>query len=748
MISINGKVYRATRGTSVTGDKTFSPNGNKQEMRVCLFIRILFLSLAVALIVSACKPSYSGKKQPLARNGVLDLRKWDFDQDGPLNLSGEWLFYWNRILRPDTCRDGCCLPASGTTVLPGRWRRHPATDVALPARGAASYCLTVLLDERYARRILSLKIPEIRSASIIYINDALINRDGTVACDEKEERMGVSPAVRSFYPGVPRVTVLLAISNFHFPFGGMSTPLLLGTETQITGMMKRSLATDLFLFGSLMIIFLYHFALYVLRRTEKSFLYFGLYCFLVGIFGIVSGNVSILVLAPSIPPGLVFFLFHASIYFTIPVFGRFLYWNFPGVIPSTFVKIIDPFPFVFLAIEALLPCWMRSYTLNVYQVLIVIVIILTSVFLVKALIRNYEGMGVFLLGFVILIVAFANDALYYNRIILTGYLISQGLLLFILFQSFLLAYRFSKAFRSVEILTDELAIMNEDLADKVKERTEELNVALSEMESINESLITTNKSLEEASRIAERDMQMAVNVQKTIIFKDPPVSDEWDVACSSRPMAGVSGDFYDFYEIGERLAGVGLFDVSGHGISSGLVTMIAKTQLFRLFRDFHGTDFPSIFNKLNRDLYRDIGEAYYFLTGLLVKFEGNTVYCLNAAHNDILVRDSGGVRLAGEKDTAEHSGFLLGIKPEDFPYAPLSFTAQRGDVLALFTDGMVESRNKSEEQFDVVRIRQALTEASGDSSQQILDHILKCFYEFIGEAEIKDDCTLIIMRRL
>jgi sigma-B regulation protein RsbU (phosphoserine phosphatase) len=714
---------------------------------VNLSFRILFLSLAAALLVSACTPAYSGKKQPVARNGVLDLRGWDFDLDGPLNLSGEWFFYWNKILRPDTCKDDYCLPASEIAVLPGRWSRHPRTGEVLPARGAASYCLTVLLNERYSRRILSLKIPEIRSASIIYVNDSLVNRDGIVACNEKDEQFGVSPAAQSFYPGVSRLTVILAISNFNYPSGGLTTPLLLGTETQITGMMKRALATDLFMFGSLMIIFLYHLTLYLLRRKEKSFLYFGLYCLLVGIFAIVSGNVSILVLIPAIPPGLVFFLFHASLYLTIPVFGRFLYWNFPGVIPLSFVRIIDPFPFVFLIIEALLPHWICSYTLNIYQIFIVLVIVVASFFLVKALIRGYEGMRVFLVGFVILIAAFANDALFYNRIILTGYFISQGLLLFILFQSFLLAYRFSKAFRSVETLTDKLALMNEDLADKVEERTEELNVALTEMESINESLITTNKSLEEASRIAERDMQMAVNVQNTIIFKDPPVSDEWDVACSSRPMAGVSGDFYDFYEIGKKLIGVGLFDVSGHGISSGLVTMIAKTQLFRLFRDFHETAFPSILNRLNRDLYRDIGEAYYFLTGLLVKFEGNTVYCLNAAHNDMLVRDSGGVKPAGEKDLAGHSGFLLGIKPEDFPYVPMSFTVQRGDILALFTDGMVESRNKSEEQFDVARIRQALTDAPRDSSRAILDHILQCFYEFIGDAEIKDDCTLIIMRR-
>jgi sigma-B regulation protein RsbU (phosphoserine phosphatase) len=78
-------------------------------------------------------------------------------------------------------------------------------------------------------------------------------------------------------------------------------------------------------------------------------------------------------------------------------------------------------------------------------------------------------------------------------------------------------------------------------------------------------------------------MDMASNVQATLFPPTPPEVNGWDIAFVFRPMAGVSGDMYDFYTEGDTLNGVALFDVSGHGIASGLITMIARTVFQRNF---------------------------------------------------------------------------------------------------------------------------------------------------------------------
>ena len=67
------------------------------------------------------------------------------------------------------------------------------------------------------------------------------------------------------------------------------------------------------------------------------------------------------------------------------------------------------------------------------------------------------------------------------------------------------------------------------------------------------------------------------------IPKTAPKNDAWDIAFEFIPMSGVSGDLYDFYVSEGEITGLTLCDVSGHGIASGLVTMIARSVFFRNF---------------------------------------------------------------------------------------------------------------------------------------------------------------------
>ena len=64
---------------------------------------------------------------------------------------------------------------------------------------------------------------------------------------------------------------------------------------------------------------------------------------------------------------------------------------------------------------------------------------------------------------------------------------------------------------------------------------------------------------------------MAAVIQQSFFRQDVKNIKKYEVAYFSRPMVGVSGDLYDFYKTGDKLDGLGVFDVSGHGISSGLV---------------------------------------------------------------------------------------------------------------------------------------------------------------------------------
>ncbi|HPL15551.1 MAG TPA: hypothetical protein PL180_02555 [Spirochaetota bacterium] len=155
----------------------------------------------------------------------------------------------------------------------------------------------------------------------------------------------------------------------------------------------------------------------------------------------------------------------------------------------------------------------------------------------------------------------------------------------------------------------------EYLLDVIRDREAKLAQA-------NLELTAANGKLLAAQEVAQRDLNMAVNVQRTFLPSEAPVSDEWELSYFLHPMAGVSGDFYDFYVLDGRLAGVGIFDVSGHGIASALVTMIAKSIIFRNFKKRTGPGLGGVFDRSNHELYHEIGMSGFYLTGILLRLSG------------------------------------------------------------------------------------------------------------------------------
>ena len=70
----------------------------KNVYRYCIFI---FLLINLISLTTACESNVMSKKHPLAVEGVLDLREWDFRNDGLVKLDGEWEFYWQKLLMPE-----------------------------------------------------------------------------------------------------------------------------------------------------------------------------------------------------------------------------------------------------------------------------------------------------------------------------------------------------------------------------------------------------------------------------------------------------------------------------------------------------------------------------------------------------------------------------------------------------------------------------------------------------------------------
>jgi serine phosphatase RsbU (regulator of sigma subunit) len=292
-------------------------------------------------------------------------------------------------------------------------------------------------------------------------------------------------------------------------------------------------------------------------------------------------------------------------------------------------------------------------------------------------------------------------------------------------------------------LADRFNILNKE---KLLARKEMLVSHLTEKDRIKDEM---NKDLENAHQNTKIDMMMAGNIQKTLFPMDPPRTDEWDTAFLFHPMAGVSGDFYDFYQQEGQLHGVVLLDVSGHGVASGLITMIARTVFHRLFYKMRKQNLNDVIVSADQTLIAEIGRIDNYITGIMLRFEGDMVEYVNAAHPHMYLRRGRSLNVHTiNKKAGDFRGHLLGLEVMDKTYERLRFRMERNDTLLLYTDCLSEAYSAAhDEQYGETRIIDALGNAPAGTASEILDHIMEDFFTFTGDRSLNDDLTVILIQR-
>ncbi len=303
---------------------------------------------------------------------------------------------------------------------------------------------------------------------------------------------------------------------------------------------------------------------------------------------------------------------------------------------------------------------------------------------------------------------------------------------------------------------NQLMDLNLNLEAKVAQRTEELEDAFdeieaanNELEAMNDNLIQTNKTLEENERSRKKEMVLAAAVQASFLPKEQPDDDCYDIAFTSRPWAEVSGDFFDFYEEDGSLKGLGLFDVSGHGVSSGLLTLLAKSTITRNFHLYRKEKLGRVMEFINDGLIAEIGQTDNYVTGILLRFDGDTVEYANSASPDMLFRSgpSGKTGKVTDRTGNKITGRFLGVAEMRAPISALSIKLLPGDCLFMYTDCMIESQDGRGRIYQETDLMGSLKNARGATAREILDHILADFDRFVEGCPVKDDLTAILIKR-
>ena len=252
--------------------------------------------------------------------------------------------------------------------------------------------------------------------------------------------------------------------------------------------------------------------------------------------------------------------------------------------------------------------------------------------------------------------------------------------------------------------------------------------------------------LKNHSENLENEIKMAAVIQQNFFRQDIENIKKYEVAYFSRPMVGVSGDLYDFYKTGEKLDGLGVFDVSGHGISSGLVTMLVKNIIHQEFYNQPNAELWEIVNQINDRVINEKGEIQNYLTGVLVRLYEDKFELVSAGHPAPILY---------KKNTGKCEYVQLGTKSvgaigiAGFPvfYESLFYDFEDGDELILFSDGVIDIKNDNEEYFGKNRLLDAVKLNIGKSAAEQVSFIANSIYSFCANREPNDDITILVLKK-
>ncbi len=427
--------------------------------------------IAVCLFLLSCDRMPGGGKYhaPRADKGIMDVRGLDFPKGPVIDLRGQWEFYWSRLIDPDEFKKPGRAPQTGHLDLPGLWNGYRVDDKVLDGMGYATFRLTILVPPGV--RLYGLKITEFESSYRMWVNGKLIAETGVVGADAGSSKPSWKRAEAYFQENSSVLDVVLHVSNFSHNKGGPEEVIRFGSAEGIARYKSGRYGIELFLAGSILIMALYHFIIFFIRRTDRSALFFALLCLCVSIKTTMGGEKVFLDMIPRIDWTTAVRIEYLLTLSSIPLFMLFFQHVFRNEISIWAVRSAVA---VFCVLGAVILATDAVFFTMLGPAMIALVLLFGLYAIVPvtmALTRKRQGAALFLGGLVVLFLSVVNDFLFNTMLVDTTFLIpagySIGLFIFILSQSSVLALRFSSAFATV-------AELSRDLEKRVDERTAEL----------------------------------------------------------------------------------------------------------------------------------------------------------------------------------------------------------------------------------------------------------------------------------
>lgn len=273
----------------------------------------------------------------------------------------------------------------------------------------------------------------------------------------------------------------------------------------------------------------------------------------------------------------------------------------------------------------------------------------------------------------------------------------------------------------------------------------------------NQKILILNERLKQENLRMSAELDVAKQLQQMVLPKEEELQKikNLDIAGFMEPADDVGGDYYDVLEHEGRVK-IGIGDVTGHGLESGVVMLMVQTAVQALLTiDINDPEAFLIF--LNCTLYKNIKRIetdknltlslldYQSLTSSSSTPEARGILRVTGQHEDVLVvRQNGQI----ERVNTINLGLIVGMVPNIANFVShADIQLQQGDGIVLYTDGITEARNLEKKFYQVERLCEVVTRNWHKTAKEIQQTIITDVRKFIGEQKVFDDITLLVLKQ-
>lgn len=239
---------------------------------------------------------------------------------------------------------------------------------------------------------------------------------------------------------------------------------------------------------------------------------------------------------------------------------------------------------------------------------------------------------------------------------------------------------------------------------------------------------------------AESELELARSVVNTLLPRAFPLVEGFDIYGLTIPVREVGGDYFDFISsITDRL-GLIVADVSGKGLAAALIMVSFRAYIHATV--INELAMRVVMGRVNKLVYESTdGDRYITTFYGLIDPEHKRLLYINAGHNPPLL-----LRADGTNELLKDGGYPLGIFP-DSRYSESVVNLGSGDILVLYTDGVVESRNTSDQDFGLQRLEKVARSVADKRAHEICQAVATAVREFSSQAGgQEDDLTISVVK--